>query len=229
MSVWSALIHSSGTFFSRLATSLLGCSSGGALVGRVGDALERHPSRRCGPQTRPWRRRRPPGRPSVISVRLVRWPAHRCSVESSMQRVLVSQPAGHSVGQEAGGAGQRLVAESVHRVDVVGQLTDIAAVLQLDALRHRNDDAGLFGLHPLHLLDEVVDIEGDLRQADHVHALAVLGAGQGGRGGQPAGVAAHDLNDGHILGAVNGGVADDLFHHHADVLGGAAVAGGCGR
>ena len=135
------------------------------------------------------------------------------------------QIAGHDVGQIAGGAGQGLVAESVHCVDIVGQLTDIAAILELDALRHRDDDAGLLLLHHAHLLDEVLHMEGDFGQADHVHALAVVALGQCGGGGQPAGVAAHDLDDGDILGAVDGGVADDLLHHHADVLGRRAVAG----
>src|SRR5699024_6916564 len=118
------------------------------------------------------------------------------------------------------------VTEGVHRVDIVGQLADVATVLQLDAFGHGNDDAGLFGLHPLHLLHKVVHVEGDLRQADHVHTFAVLGFGQGGGSGQPAGVAAHALHDGDILGAVDGGVTDDLLHDHADVLGGTAVAGG---
>ena len=40
MSVWSALIHSSGTFFSRLATSLIGLQLGRALIRRVGHALD---------------------------------------------------------------------------------------------------------------------------------------------------------------------------------------------
>ena len=69
-------------------------------------------------------------------------------------------------------------------------------------------------------------MEGDFGQADHVHALAVVALGQGSRGGQPAGIAAHDLHDGDVLGAVDGGVPDDLLHDHADVLGSRAVAGG---
>ena len=68
-------------------------------------------------------------------------------------------------------------------------------------------------------------MEGQLRQADQVHALAVLAPGQGGGGREPAGVAAHDLDDGHKVGAVHRRVADDLFHDHADILGRGAVAG----
>ena len=118
------------------------------------------------------------------------------------------------------------MAEGVDRVDVVGQFADITAVLELDALRHGDDDAGLFRLHAGDLFHKAVHVERDLGQADHVHALAVLGAGQGGGRGQPAGVAAHDLDDGDIVGAVDRGVADELFHDDADVLGRAAVAGG---
>src|SRR5699024_1588783 len=118
-----------------------------------------------------------------------------------------------------------LVAESVHRVDVVGQLADVAAVLQLDAFGHGDDDAGLLFLHDPDLFHKAVHVEGDLRQADHVHALAVVALGQGGGGGQPAGVAAHDLHDGDVLGAVNGGVPDDFLHDDADVLGSRAVTG----
>ena len=108
------------------------------------------------------------------------------------------QIAGHHVGQIAGGAGQGLVAEGIHCVDVICQLADVAAILQLDALRHSDDDAGLLLLHHPHLLDEVLHVEGDFRQADHIHALAVVALGQRGGGGQPAGVAAHDLDHGDI-------------------------------
>src|SRR5699024_3308118 len=109
--------------------------------------------------------------------------------------------------------------------DVVGQLADVAAVLQFDAFRHGDDDAGLLLLHDADLFNEAVHMEGDFGQADHVHALAVVALGQGSRGGQPAGIAAHDLHDGDVLGAVDGGVPDDLFHDHADVLGSRAVTG----
>ena len=136
------------------------------------------------------------------------------------------QAAGHGVGQEPGGTGEGLMAESVHGVHIVGQFADIAAILQLDAFGHGNDDAGLLRLHTLHLFHKAVHIEGNFRQADHVHALAVFRPGQSCRSGKPAGVAAHDLHDGDILGAVNGGVADDFLHYHADVLGGTAVTGG---
>ena len=136
------------------------------------------------------------------------------------------QTAGDRVGQKARRAGQGLVAEGIDCVYIIGQLADIAAVLQLDALGHGDDNGGLLLLHPLDLLHKVVHIEGDLRQADHIHALAVLSLGQCGGGGQPAGVAAHDLNDRHILRAVDRGIADDLLHDNANVLGGAAVAGG---
>ena len=43
------------------------------------------------------------------------------------------QTACNGVCQEACRAGQSLVAERIHRVDIVGQLADIAAILELDA------------------------------------------------------------------------------------------------
>ena len=85
------------------------------------------------------------------------------------------QTAGNGVCQEARRAGQSLVAERIHRVDIVGQLADIAAILELDALGHGDDNGRLLLLHPLDLIDEVIHIERNLGQADHVHALAVLG------------------------------------------------------
>ena len=118
------------------------------------------------------------------------------------------------------------MAESVHCVHIVGQLTDVAAIFQLHAFGNGDHDAGLLLLHHAHLLNEVFHIEGHFGQADHVHTLAVVTLCQSGGSGQPAGVAAHDLHHGDVLGAVHGGIADDLLHHHADVLGSRAVAGG---
>ena len=134
------------------------------------------------------------------------------------------QTACNGVCQEACRAGQSLVAERIHRVDIVGQLADIAAILELDALGHGDDNGRLLLLHPLDLLDEVIHIERNLGQADHVHALAVLGFRQRRGCGQPARIAAHDFDDGHVLRAVDRRIADDLLHHNADVLGRAAVA-----
>ena len=133
---------------------------------------------------------------------------------------------GHDICQIAGGAGQGLVAEGIDCMHIVGQLADIAAILQLDAFGDGDDDAGLLLLHGTDLLHEVVHIEGHFGQADHVYALAVVALCQGSGGGQPAGVAAHDLDAGDVLGAVDSGVPDDLLHHNADVLGSGAVAGG---
>ena len=116
--------------------------------------------------------------------------------------------------------------ESIHGVHVVRQLTDIAAILQLYALGNGNDDAGLLFLHHTHFFHKALHVEGNLGQADHVHALAIVALGQCGGSGQPAGIAAHDLHHGNVLGAVHGGIADDLFHHNANVLGGRAIAGG---
>ena len=118
------------------------------------------------------------------------------------------------------------MAEGVHCVHIVGQLADVAAILQLDTFGNGDDDAGLLLLHHTDLLDEVIHVEGHFGQTDHVHALAVVTLGQRSGSGQPASVAAHDLDHGDVLGAVHGGVTDDLLHHDADVLGGGAVAGG---
>ena len=46
----------------------------------------------------------------------------------------------HLIGQIARRAGQALVAESIYKVRVVGKLTDIAPIFQLDTLAHGDDD-----------------------------------------------------------------------------------------
>ena len=136
------------------------------------------------------------------------------------------QLAGDHVGQIPGSAGQGFVAKGVHRVHIIRQLTDIAAVLQLDALGNSDHDAGLGLLHGLDLFDKTVHIERHFRQADHIHAFTVIALGQGSGGGQPAGVAAHDLHNGDIFGAVDRSIPDDLLHYHTNVLGRRAIAGG---
>ena len=118
------------------------------------------------------------------------------------------------------------MAEGVLGAHVVAQFAHVAAVLQLHALADGNHHRGVVLLHGGHLVNEAVHMEGNLRQANHVHAVAVVAHGQRRRRRQPARVAAHDLHQGHVGRAVHRGVPDDLLHHHADVLGRRAVAGG---
>ena len=136
------------------------------------------------------------------------------------------QMARDEVGEVARRAGQALVAEGVDGVHVVRQLADVAAVGQANALGNRHDDGGIALLQRLDLGDELLGVKRHLGQADEVDALAVLALRQRRGRGQPAGVAAHDLDDGDVLRAVNRRVADELLHDDADVLGGGAVARG---
>ena len=196
-----------------------------ALVRRIGDAVQR--DHLAGVALK-----RGLGSGTADLIRLGDVGAARQMARAALQRRKLDaaglgvQTACNGVCQKACRAGQSLVAERIHRVDIVGQLADVAAILELDALGHGDDDGRLLLLHPLDLLDEVIHIERNLGQADHVHALAVLGFRQRRGGGQPARIAAHDLDDGHVLRAVDRRVADDLLHHNADVLGRTAVAGG---
>ena len=134
------------------------------------------------------------------------------------------QLARHLIGQIARRAGQALVAECVHEVRVIGKLADIAPVRQLHALADGDDDGSALPLHPLHLVDKMLDAKRHLRQADHVHALAVLAARQRRRRGQPARVAPHDFHNGDVVRAVYRRIPDDFLHHHADILCRRAVA-----
>src|SRR5699024_7474023 len=75
-----------------------------------------------------------------------------------------------------------------------------------------------------HLGDELVHVEVGLRHVDEVGAGAV-GGGETGGGGEPAGVAAHDLNDADHAGVVDPGIVVDLHAAGGNTLSGGGVAG----
>ena len=91
------------------------------------------------------------------------------------------------------------------------QIAQIGAVGGLHALAGCDDDIGLALLQLVHLGQEAVRIKGDFRQQDEVRAFAVITAGQAGRTGQPARVAAHDLGHGHAADVIHGGIPDDFL------------------
>ena len=98
------------------------------------------------------------------------------------------------------------------------------AVGIVDALGHSHDAAALLGVDALHIVDEVLHVEVDLRQIDQVGACAVQ-SGQRRSGGQPTGVTAHDLHDHDHAGIIYVGVLIDLHHGGGDILGSRSVAG----
>ena len=91
------------------------------------------------------------------------------------------------------------------------QIAQVGAVCGLYALAGRDDNVGLYPLQLVHPGKELVLIKGHFRQQDQVGAFAVLAAGQTGRTGQPARVAAHDLGHRHAADVVHRGVADDFL------------------
>ena len=118
------------------------------------------------------------------------------------------------------------MAESVQLAGGGDQIAQVGAVGGLHALAGCDDDVGLALLQLVYLGEELVRVEGNLRQKDEVGAFAVVAARKAGRTGQPARVAAHDLGHSHAADVVDGGVPDDLFQDGGDVLGRRAVAGG---
>ena len=128
------------------------------------------------------------------------------------------------VRQKARRARQRFVPERIHRAKLFRQLAYITAVVYAHALRHRDDHACLGALQDVQPLDEMFDVKGHLRQADHIHAFAVLRFGQCRRTRQPARITPHHLNNHDVARAVYQAVAGDLLHNSADVLGRGAVA-----
>ena len=93
-----------------------------------------------------------------------------------------------------------------------------------DAFGDGDEAAAVFGDAGLDVGDELVDAERALGQVDEVRAGAFVGAGEGGGGGQEAGVAAHDDVD---LDARQRRVVEVVAHEGLrDELGGGSEAGG---
>ena len=115
----------------------------------------------------------------------------------------------HVVGQEGGQTAQLSVAEGVLGGVDRAVLGDELAVLVVDALGHDDEALLVLCVDFLDLLGERVEVEVQLGQIDQIRAVAAV-VGQSGRGGQPAGVTAHALDDGDHAGVVYGGVSVDL-------------------
>ena len=122
----------------------------------------------------------------------------------------------HHGGQAGSQAAQLGMAEAVGAGGL--GLGDEGSVGVVDALGDRHQAVLLLGVDPLHVGDELIHVEVHLGQVDQVGAVALL-VGQSGRGGEPAGVAAHALDDGDHAGVIHGGIAIDLHHGGGDVLG----------
>ena len=98
------------------------------------------------------------------------------------------------------------------------------AVGTMDALGHSHHALAGLVIHPVHIVQEVGQIKIGLGQIDQIGAIPRPG-GQGGGTGQPAGVPAHDLDDGHHAGIIHVGVPVDLHTGGSDKLGGGTKAG----
>src|SRR5690606_26467909 len=126
--------------------------------------------------------------------------------------------------EEVGGTTQLGVTEGV------GGLGggDVVAI-GVDEAFADDDHAGLLAFEDaLHVGDELLLGEGDLGEEDDVRGVVGVVAtfGEGGTGGDPAGVAAHDLDDLHEVVLTHGlVVAGDLADRGGDVLNDGAVAG----
>ena len=126
------------------------------------------------------------------------------------------------VGQHGGGAAQLGVTEAVGGRGL--GLGHEGAVGVVDALGHGDEAVVALGIDALDVGDELVHVEVGLGHVDQVGAAAVF-AGQGGGGGEPAGVTAHDLHHGDHAGVIHPGVLVDLHDGGGDILGSAGVAG----
>ena len=103
-------------------------------------------------------------------------------------------------------------------------LGDKGAVGVVDALRHRDHALAGLVIDCLHIGDELLHVEIHLGQVDQIGAESGPG-GQSGGTGQPAGMPAHDLDDGHHASVIDVGVMPDLHTGGGDILGGAGKAG----
>ena len=103
-------------------------------------------------------------------------------------------------------------------------LGDKGAVGIVDTLGHRDHAVTLFFINPLHITEEALHIKVRFGEINQVRAGAI-GSGQRGGTGQPAGVAAHDLNDADHAGIVDPGILINLHAACCDVLGGRGEAG----
>ena len=201
-------------------------SLGDALVGIIGDTLERD---HLAGLARKGRRRRC----AAYRIGLVHVGAAGQMAGAALQgreldgAALAVQLVVDEVGQVAAGAAEDgLVAESVQLASGGDQIAQVGAVGGLHALAGCDDDVGLALLQLVYLGEELVRVKGNFRQKDEVGAFAVVAARKAGRTGQPARVAAHDLGHGHAADVVDGRVPDDFLQDGGNVLGCRAVAGG---
>ena len=94
---------------------------------------------------------------------------------------------------------------------------DEVAVLVVDTFgnNHKALAGGVVDL--LHVAQEALHVEINLGEVDEVGTGTGVGSQSGG-GGQPAGVTAHHLDDGHHTGVVAAGIVLHFHHGSGDVL-----------
>ena len=126
------------------------------------------------------------------------------------------------LGQQGGQAAQLGVAEAVGGRGL--GLGDEGAVGVVDALGDGHHAVALLLVDALHVGQELIHVEVHLGQVHQIGAGAV-GGGQGGGASQPAGVAAHDLDDADHAGVIHSGILIDLHAAGGNILGGGGEAG----
>jgi hypothetical protein len=89
-------------------------------------------------------------------------------------------------------------------------LADERAIRRAHALAHGNDHGVLLGDKFREPLEKVLLVEWNLGKEHQVWRMAARLAGKRGGGGKPAGIAAHDLDEGDALEVVDVGVAGKL-------------------
>ena len=128
----------------------------------------------------------------------------------------------HGLGQHGGQTAQLGVSEAVSSGGL--SLGDEGAVGVVDALGHGYHALAGLIVDGLHIGEEPVHVKIGLGQIDQVGTAAGEG-GQGGGAGQPAGVAAHNLDDGDHAGVIHVGVLPHLGAGGGDILGRGGKAG----
>ena len=146
----------------------------------------------------------------------------RCSLQrgelnrSGLQACLC----GNLVCQGNGTAGKLLVAESINIVSAAAQLAHETAVGNLDSFGYGNNNGVFFSSQFFNSCQEIIHIEGSLRNINHIRSAAVLTAGKSCRRCQPAGMASHNLadQDGRLLNTEGLVIADNFLHGCCNIL-----------
>ena len=122
-----------------------------------------------------------------------------------MPRTLQPSVPSDVVGEVGGQAAQLFVAEGVNGGVLRAVFCDELAGGIVYTLGYGGYALAAPGVYGLYVLHELIKVKVTLRQVDEVGTFAAY-IGKGGGCGEPAGVAAHYLDDAYHSGVVNAGV-----------------------